>query len=335
MPATDGKQAASFEQALDWFVVLSSGEVTADERLAFERWLQQPEHRRHWLSIETFQRTLQGMPTGIAGAALRNAREPAAGSSRRRALGVAGAMLTAALLYRRRDDILELSADVRTVTGEQRDMTLADGSSLTLDSGTALDIRFDGRQRRLVLRSGALMVKTAHQPGWNAQPFIVETAQGSVQALGTQFSVRQLEQSGWFNRGRAQLAVLEGEVELRTRAAVEPPLRLGAGYQLSFDADHADQPQALDADAQAWAQGLLVARNQPLGELVDSLRRYRSGVLLCDEAAAALRVTGVFPLDDTDRILDALAHSFPLEVHRHTRFWTRIAAGAGRTAKEQ
>jgi transmembrane sensor len=331
MPRTDRANidASPFDQALDWFVTLSSGEVSDRERSDFERWLQDPEHRRSWLSIETFQRTLQDMPAGLAGKALRNARRPAAASSlisRRRLLGVAGAVALGALLFERRDDLFELTADVRTATGEQRTMTLADGSKMVLDSATAVDIRFDGVARRVVLRSGAVMVETAHRPEWVARPFIVDTGQGSVQALGTRFTVRALQQDGWFSSGRAQVAVFEGEVDIRPRQAAAAALRLKSGTQASFDADRVNIPEALGDNAEAWTQGMLVARNRPLGDFVEELRRYRSGVLRCDDAAAAIRITGVFPLDDTDRILDALAHAFPLDVRRHTRYWTSIAA---------
>jgi transmembrane sensor len=101
---------------------------------------------------------------------------------------------------------------------------------------------------------------------------------------------------------------------------------LAAGTQVRFDADAVAAPQPLDPYAQAWTDGLLIVRDQPLGEFVSELGRYRPGLLDCDDAAAQIKVTGVFPLDDSERIFNALEHGLPLKVRRHTSYWVTLVA---------
>jgi transmembrane sensor len=64
----------------------------------------------------------------------------------------------------------------------------------------------------------------------------------------------------------------------------------------------------------------------PLGEWVAELGRYRRGVLRCDPAVAGLRVSGAFPLDDTDRALQLLADTFPVRHVWRTRYWVSVEA---------
>lgn len=315
------------EEALNWFVTLASGEVSADEHTDFERWLAAaPSHRQAWDGLRGFQKILQGMPGSVAGTTLRHAVARPNRIGRRQALGVLGALALGAVVYARRADLLQLAADERTAVGQQRSLQLPDGSRLVLDTASAVDIRFDGRVRRLILRRGAIMIDTAHAAQWREQAFIVETAHGSVRALGTSFSVRQLPGRWWGSAGQVSVVVTQGAVRITPAHDVNGSLELAAGSQVRFDADQVAVPQPLNPYAQAWADGLLIVRDQPLGEFVSELGRYRPGLLDCDDGAAQLKVTGVFPLDDSERILNALEHGLPLKVRRHTSYWVTLAA---------
>ncbi|MBP0597151.1 FecR domain-containing protein [Herbaspirillum sp. LeCh32-8] len=318
----------ALDQALNWFVVLSSGEVTRQEREDFAHWLQADAgHRQYWEVVSGFQSALQGIPAQAAGQALRHAARKSARISRRHVLGLLGVAAIGALCYDRRGEWGVLMADQRTAVGEQRELTLPDGSRVVMDTDTALDIRFDDRRRRVVLKRGAVMIETAHADAWREQPFVVDTAQGRVRALGTRFVVRQARPPGWFGRGGlTRVEVMEGAVRICPQDGVDEGFVLPAGKQALFDGAGVAQVEALDPNGQAWAQGMLVVRDRPLGELVAELARYRPGVLSVDERAAAIRITGVFPLDDSERILGALERAFPIRVERHTRYWVNLAA---------
>ncbi|SDV51141.1 FecR domain-containing protein [Chitinasiproducens palmae] len=317
----DGISARALDEALEWLVTFCSGEVTPDEREAFQSWLHAaPDHTAAWQRVTRTGNALAAVPAALGGRVLQ-APDKRRAATRRQLLGwVGAAVATGAVVgFDRRRELATLSATMgatyRTATGEQRWLAFEDGTRVLLDTATALDARFDVRERRLQLHAGAIMVETGHAAAWAARPFLVETVRGTVQALGTRFSVRQREHD-------ALVAVLDGRVEVRPRSG--HGRALDAGTQARFDLSGMWPTQALDRDAQAWRDGLLVARERPLPDLLTDLARYRRGVVDCDPALATTLVSGVFPLDDTDRVLDSLARALPIRVQRTTRFWVRV-----------
>lgn len=96
---------------------------------------------------------------------------------------------------------------------------------------------------------------------------------------------------------------------------------LRAGEQAAFTA-HAIQPLGpANPDGAAWADGFIVAKGMPLGELLAELARHSPRPLSCDPAVAGLRVSGSYPLDDIDKVLEALAATLSLDIETVTRFW--------------
>jgi transmembrane sensor len=93
---------------------------------------------------------------------------------------------------------------------------------------------------------------------------------------------------------------------------------------VDLQASGAGPVSAFDVARLGWRDGVLVAQNQPLADFLRELDRYRPGVLRWDSALEALRVTGSFRLDNTDRILALLAASLPLEVQMRTRYWVTL-----------
>src|SRR5690606_33586604 len=104
------------------------------------------------------------------------------------------------------------AADYRTALGERRDIRLADGTRVTLNTRTAIDVRFDSRQRTIILREGEILVQTAPDTAYPRRPFKVQSIEGGMEALGTRFSVRE-------DGGRTHLAVLEGAVRITPKDA--------------------------------------------------------------------------------------------------------------------
>jgi transmembrane sensor len=116
--------------------------------------------------------------------------------------------------------------------------------------------------------------------------------------------------------------VVSGSVQLEPLHG--PLLRLGEGQQVDLRAAGAGQVGAFDVAQLGWRDGVLVAQNQPLGDFLRELGRYRTGLLRWDEALESLRVTGSFRLANTDRILALLSASLPLEVQMRTRYWVTL-----------
>ena len=141
-----------------------------------------------------------------------------------------------------------------------------------------------------------------------------------MQALGTRFNVRT-------GADGTRVAVLEGAVRVQPDARTARACRVEAGQALWFDAQRCGAVQAADLGVADWTQGMLTADARPLSALLQELARYRRGVLRCDPAIAALRVSGAFPVDDTDRSLAMLEATYPVVVRRHADgWWTTVAA---------
>ncbi len=312
-PALDPAERAALRSAAQWYARLSSGIETESDRLGWQHWHNaDPLHRRAWQQVQSIRQMVEGVPGDVAASTLRQARE-----SRRRVLrqllllagvGVVGwngwdSQWRAALM-----------ASHRTAVGEQRRLALADGSQVLLDSHCALDVHFDAERRLLRLLSGRLLVETAVDG--LARPFVVETAQGQVRALGTRFTVQTEARF-------CEVAVLEKAVEVRP-AAGERVMRVEAGQQVRFDRLRLGEPWQSDASVASWRSGSLIAIQRPLGDLLDELSRYRHGWLRCDPAIANLKISGAFPLDDTDRALAALESGFGLRIVRRTAYWVSV-----------
>ena len=82
---------------------------------------------------------------------------------------------------------------------------------------------------------------------------------------------------------------------------------------------------ALNLGADAWTRGMLVVDNTRLEDLVHELGRYRRGHLGVAPEIADLRITGSFPLHDTDLALSALLPTLPVQIEQHTPWWVTVA----------
>ncbi|MFP9052261.1 hypothetical protein ACLI10_17345, partial [Enterococcus faecalis] len=74
----------------------------------------------------------------------------------------------------------------------------------------------------------------------------------------------------------------------------------------------------------AWINAELAADDMPLDRFLAELSRYRHGLISCDAPAAKLRISGLFPLNDTDRALQAVARLLPVTVTRRSPYWVRV-----------
>ena len=309
---------AVLEEAAGWLVRFQSETLSAADRAAFERWRgRSAAHAAAWARVEDMLRSFGQVPPDLGARTLRQLERP----GRRQALrSVAGLLLLgpAAWLAWRALPWHEWSADARTATGEQRRMQLADGTRLLLNTATAVDIQYTAEQRVIWLRAGEILLTTGKDPAPVHRPFIVRTAQGSVQALGTRFMVRD-------ERDGIRVAVFEGAVAIRP-AASDAQRVLRAGQQTVFDAQRIEPESAVDTALVSWEDGMLAARNWRLADLVAELARYRRGFLRCDPAVAELRVSGAFPLNDIDAGLRLLEKTLPVRIQRMTPYWVTVAA---------
>ena len=305
-------------QAAAWLMRLQSGEVTQATLQELEIWCEQSdEHRSAWARAQSLMGIFERVPARVGRATL----ERVHNERRRRAVKALAFALVAIPVgwtgYRQLP-LREWRADYRTLKGAQKSVVLADDTRLDLNTASAVNVVFSDHERRIILLGGEIRVTTGVDSTTRQRPLIVATGQGQVQPVGTRFSVRQLE-------GATRLAVFAGQVV--TTTAGGKTLRVQAGQQTQFNRQAIEPVQPAVENRALWEQGMLLARAMPLGELLSELVRYRRGVLRCDPAIADLRVSGAFPVYDTDASLALLQASFPLQVWQLTPWWVSVKAG--------
>ncbi|TBU85614.1 FecR domain-containing protein [Phytopseudomonas dryadis] len=304
--------AKTLEAAAQWYVELCDGDEQARE--AHRQWLQSdPRHGLAWARVERLQSTLGRVSADIARPTLDASRLKRRATLKVLALlicvgGVAG-LGVQVTPWR------NALADYRTGTGERRQVRLADGSSLQLNTGSAVDVRFGDTLREVRLREGEILIQTAADA--LARPFVVHTPHGSIRALGTRFLVRS-------DGAQTRVGVLQHAVEVRPALTPERPSRIDAGQQLVFSRRASGPLKRLPKGSDAWTHDQLVVSNWRLDDFLAELARYRSGHLGCDSRVAGLRISGAFQLRDTDSVLDNLGGTLPVRVRRLTRYWVQV-----------
>lgn len=295
-------------QAAAWVVKHDGYGLSAAEQAAFVTWIADPVHeaayRRHrsvWLRYQQAGAQLPVPPSPYARRFARSDGRRRQGVPRGRTAAVIAASLAVLALTQAGALSTWLRADYATGAGERRSVNLADGSVVTLDGRSA--IAFDESEERRILRllEGSAYFEVAPD---SSRPFTVETGLGSVTALGTEFGIRERDDA-------AELAVTEHSVRVRTETGRTAIVK--EGEAASFGADRVSAPGRADvAAATAWRRGRLIVVDRPLGEVVDEIGRQRRGYWTVRGDAAAIRVSGVYDLDQPIAAIDALEKTLNL-----------------------
>lgn len=303
--APDARQVV--RAVAQWLALLESGGATEQDRANLQRWRDtSASHELAWQKAQALRQRFADLPSALAMSSL-DRPDPGRRVVLKRALG-AVALVPAAWLISRQLPLEVWRADLHTATGERKQVQLADGSSLHLNTASAVDVDLPNRRVKLV--EGEMSLKVS-----GISPLTIQTRFGRVMVNQSEVCVRQ-------HALGCRVSVFNGAVQLQPlHGAV---LTLHAGQQINLQAAGAGAVQAFDVLQPGWREGVLMASNQPLGDFLRELDTYRPGVLRWEPELEALRVTGSFRLDDTDRILALLAVSLPLEVQMRTRYWVTL-----------
>lgn len=315
--------ATVIDEAISWAVKLDFNAPSAKTRQAFDAWLKAaPVHGHAWQRVQSLKSEFAGIPPALALKALEtaDARRKGLKLSRRQALKVlslAGVTGLGVWLAHSHTPWQRLLADASTQVGEQRSLTLEDGTVLMLNTDTAVSIAFDDARRLVVLRRGEILVTTGPDAASTSKrSFRVHTPFGTLQALGTRFVVR-------LDGERARISVQEGAVRMQPAGHGDAAIaNAGEAWWLADDGAAPTAAQGFDADG--WADGVIAGKNMRLADLLAELSRYRSGRIVCDDRVAGLRVSGVYHVRDTDRALRFLGETQPVRIGYRTRFWVTV-----------
>ena len=208
MPAPDRKV---FEAAAGWYVQFQSQPPTPAERHAWQEWLNgDPSHQAAWTQMEQLQHSLGSLPQDFTRRAL------SATQQRRQVLKwmlVLGATGGLGWNVQQQIPMGNFWADYRTRVGERRRIDLADGTRIDLNTGSAIDVVFDGKQRLIRLCEGEVLIHTGKSGAQT--PFYVETRQGRI------LRPRRMRASRRFLR--RSMHTLPGDTHWKFLA--QPPLR--------------------------------------------------------------------------------------------------------------
>jgi transmembrane sensor len=209
-----------------------------------------------------------------------------------------------------------------THVGEQRDVLLPDGSRITLNTNTAVSVRYSKERRYLVLERGEALFSVAHDA---ARPFDVAAGGTLSRALATVFNVDM-------RSAKVTVSVLEGAVQVSTpdRSPASGP-SAADGSPAPHRAEAVAKGQALEfrpkerlvveekanlSRIDAWRTRRLEFSNAPLVEVVEEFNRYSSTqVVLGTRDLAERRMSGVFHIGDTDGFLFSLREVLHIELH--------------------
>lgn len=183
---------------------------------------------------------------------------------------------------------------------------LADGSTVLLDNGSRLKVRYSGRRRDLLLEKGQARFEVAHDSN---RPFVVRAGPRRVIATGTVFDI-DLQRQG------VAVALLQGKVKIvaaRQLGAALPALDLRQGEEYRSDPRGAGVSRFDPDVVTAWETGHLVLNDVPLGDAVRRVNRYADRpIVLASAKVAGLRVSGVFHTGDVRAFAEAVAMLMPL-----------------------
>lgn len=193
-----------------------------------------------------------------------------------------------------------------TQRGQQRDVALADGTTVHLNGATSVEVTLSADRRLAVLRRGEAFFDVAHEA---QRPFIVHAGESSTRVLGTAFDVD-------LGRGEVKLAVYRGKVRFGGRAA-SSSVDVPAGWRSRFAAGVAHAPTRFDATQQDWRQDWIDTDEMRLENLVEALNR-RGGPLIQPPPAelAAIPLSGRFRLDNAQQLLGAIGAAYGFETVR-------------------
>ncbi|MCA0899904.1 MULTISPECIES: FecR family protein [Microbulbifer] len=328
-PQTDIRQIEA--EAREWFLLQGERALDGSEQVAFAHWMEQPQHRSAYQQLQQIDQTLAALAASEEGARLR---QPSGLSALMETLrsylgvsplnGLAFActlMLAVGIAYLAPWQGEPAAQSYASELAQVRNVTLEDGTRVTLGGDSALEAEFSEDSRRIKLLRGQAFFNVAKD---SARPFQV-TAQGAeVRVVGTRFDVR----TGSKLNPAVKVTVEEGIVDVARKNTVATEdvdkgdsankVRLTAGQQVKVDERAISPVSQVDATTVAsWRQGKFSYRDAPLSEIVADANRYRQDrIIIGTRELENLRVTTAFTADQADTLVAMLEQSLPVRVFK-------------------
>jgi transmembrane sensor len=339
----DIERDPAYLAAADWLVRLQGTEVSVADTLAWQAWLKQsPRNAQAFARIEELSQVLRSVPVSLTVPAEELARDrydasiplkewkasrtlPRPWMTLALAALLAGIVFTVATLFWRNNPASTFS----TAVGQNRNITLEDGSTVALGGDTRIEVTSSSRVRAIRLTRGEALFTVAKDPG---RPFEVRVGDTTIVALGTAFDVQ-------LGSDRAIVSVTEGRVLVEPAVRFLPvsvlqefrpklrPVRVDAGQQTIARSAGIEEPTEVEdrAAATAWRTGRLAFRLEPLRYVLEDVNRYApKPIVLEGEGLGSIVITGTVERDNISGWVSSLERAFDLEaVEEHDRIVIR------------
>ena len=190
-----------------------------------------------------------------------------------------------------------------SAVGEIRQVTLEDGSKVTLDTSTAVEVALGRSERRAIVQKGRARFEVAPDP----RPFIIEAGTATVKSGPAVLDVEALGE-------HARIEVHSGRATASRDSSPQEAAAVRVDAGQGFLSDREPGTYALTNDRSAWTKGMLQFDATPLGEAVAAANRYSERRIIVRGDLHQLRVTGAFRAGDTIGLAKALAAAFNLSL---------------------
>lgn len=305
-----GEKPSTLDEAAEWYIRRDGEALSAAEHADFERWISDPANRAAYAEIDATWRDVAALPRPAIASANTSSRRSLWRGVRQQALAAVAAIVVIFGVGYGFDLPMRFKADAYTETGETRTVTLSDGSSVVLNTASAIAIDYSAGARRIRLLRGEALFTVAKDA---SRPFLVDADTGEARALGTAFAVRR-EYEG------VSVTVLESRVGVSYLAGQPPMVELSPGETVSYSRAGVGAVRSVDANAEtAWRRGKLIFVDKPLGDVIAELNRYHSGrIQITDSSISSHPVSGVFDTRNPIGVLDAIEGTLGLHSTRLT-----------------
>lgn len=320
------KKSEVERSAVEWFARMQSDARTLEDDAALRQWFaQDPEHELEYREVEAFWHSLENHKADAPIQAMRQAAladaEQAARDHQRQsvrwfalAASVAALLLGGTLLF---SPLTWSESSYATGIGDRYSVKLTDGSELTLNTDTALHVRYTPWGRQVTLDRGEAYFHVAHSWLGKLRPFTVNADVSRVRAIGTEFVV--------YRRAKdVQVTLIEGRIEVSgstlSKAAAGVQLanqrQLVAGQRVEVSSQGVSEVESTRSALTApWREGSLQFDNDTLADVLEEVNRYSpTKLIVLDKGLSQLRISGVFRTGQIEPLARALEATFPLGV---------------------
>ncbi len=301
--------------AIDWCMRINETELSQQELLNFEQWLNEDiQHRNEynkankiWQLSSKLSPNFSSLPKGNSSINLSKKSNQASWIPLAQAACIILMILPLFAYLGWLSNIIPNSYETYSTKQQKKAFTLPDGSDIELNLNTKISYANYRDRRQIKLAHGEVYFDVAHDKN---KPFIVFASTGKITVTGTRFNV-------WEYQGNVKVTVTHGSVSV---ANDDSQISVTPGLQASFSqlAPVPSKKKIQVDKALSWREGLLILDDLSLGEALPLINRYLNDTQLVFESAklAKLRIGGIYRTKNIENMVTTLPEILPVRLDK-------------------